>query len=186
MPKRPKAVSRLARVALSLIPCLRRCSLAASLSPLCSVRAFLQSIMGRPVSSRSCITAAAVISAISYLLKLKSKVACKMGERVRGFAGCRMGLADPSSLHSGRVRRPILRIRGKSHLPRLRRLGRGRCVAIGAGRLRLVFAAGGGGALAADEDRLGQVPGDQLDAPNAVVVAGDRQIDEVGIAVGID
>ena len=33
---------------------------------------------------------------------------------------------------------------------------------------------------------LGQVPHDQLDRADAVVVAGNRQIDQVGIAIGVD
>ena len=43
-----------------------------------------------------------------------------------------------------------------------------------------------GGALRADEHGFGQVPHDQLDRADAVVVAGNRQIDQIRIAVGID
>src|SRR5689334_11209354 len=55
------------------------------------------------------------------------------------------------------------------------------------GLRRLVaFLLHGGGALGTDKACFGQVPHDQLDRADAVVVAGNRQIDEIGIAVGID
>ena len=36
------------------------------------------------------------------------------------------------------------------------------------------------------QDGVGQILRDQFDRPNPVVVAGNRQIDRIGIAVGVD
>src|SRR5437660_672399 len=70
MPNRPKAVSRPPRPSCSLMPFFRISSLAFSLSPPAATSACLQSIIGRPVSSRSSRTNAAVISAMSHLHEL--------------------------------------------------------------------------------------------------------------------
>ncbi|MNT51188.1 hypothetical protein D3C72_1881430 [compost metagenome] len=48
-----------------MAPAARMSSMAFSMSPSAAVRAFLQSIMPRPVRSRSSLTRAAVISAMS-------------------------------------------------------------------------------------------------------------------------
>ena len=61
---RPEVVARPARFSIIFAPALRSSSTALSASPPASCRAFLQSIMGRPVRSRKVRTAAAVISAI--------------------------------------------------------------------------------------------------------------------------
>src|SRR5687768_6457700 len=67
MPKRPNDVSRPPRPSWSLSPFLRMISLAAVRSPPVSLRACLQSIIGKPVSSRNWRTSAAVISAMRTL-----------------------------------------------------------------------------------------------------------------------
>ena len=60
----PSLVSRPAFLAALARPFLRRTSTAASISPSASTRAFLHSIMGESVISRSCLTIAAVICAM--------------------------------------------------------------------------------------------------------------------------
>src|SRR5438270_533903 len=50
------------------MPFLRRCTMAASISPFASVRAFLQSIIGAPVFSRSSFTCAADMFAMDVLI----------------------------------------------------------------------------------------------------------------------
>src|SRR5438045_7714654 len=53
---------------------------------------------------------------------------------------------------------------------------------LGAARVTLFYAAS---ALAFDRG-LGQLVDDQLDRAHGVVVAGDRQVDQVWVAVGVD
>src|SRR5215217_3363937 len=61
-PTRPSAATRSAFLAALARPRVRSQSTAASMSPLVSARAFLQSIIPTPVESRSCLTRLAVIS----------------------------------------------------------------------------------------------------------------------------
>ena len=70
---RPDVVARPARFSIIFAPALRNSSTALSPSPPASCKAFLQSIMGRPVRSRSVRTAAAVISAIWNLPPVESE-----------------------------------------------------------------------------------------------------------------
>ena len=69
-PKRPKSVVRPERFSKISAPRSRNHSIAACVSPSHSMSAFLQSIMGRPVLSRSSLTNAAV-TAMSFLLELE-------------------------------------------------------------------------------------------------------------------
>ena len=57
----PSLVSRPARLTALAMPMVRRTSTALSRSPSASTRAFLHSIIGESVISRSCLTSAAVI-----------------------------------------------------------------------------------------------------------------------------
>src|SRR6185369_6347434 len=72
------------------------------------------------------------------------------------------------------------------YLSRLRRLRCCRGITVGAGRFRLVLPTSGSGTLAADEDGFRQMPGDELDAADAVVVAGNGEVHQVRVAVRID
>src|SRR5690606_28503527 len=74
---------RSVRALISLRPSSRSLRFAASMSPPASVRAFLQSIIGSDVSSRSCFTNAAVISAIAHLLLLYSKYVSRRDAETR-------------------------------------------------------------------------------------------------------
>src|ERR1700756_4489890 len=69
----PSLVTRVAFFCATAAPRLRRITTAFSASPLASVRAFLQSIMGAPVRSRSSLTLAAEM--LVCLLSLVSMVA---------------------------------------------------------------------------------------------------------------
>lgn len=69
----PSLVSRPAFLAALARPFLRRTSTAASMSPSASTRAFLHSIIGESVISRSCLTIAAVIWAIVVPFKEMKK-----------------------------------------------------------------------------------------------------------------
>src|SRR5215471_14356621 len=64
----PSLVTRVAFFAATETPFLRRTTTAASRSPLASVRACLQSIMGAPVFSRSSLTCAAEIFTVVALI----------------------------------------------------------------------------------------------------------------------
>src|SRR5580765_1004049 len=64
----PSLVTRVAFLAATETPFLRRTTTAASKSPLASVRACLQSIMGAPVFSRSSLTCAAEIFTVVALI----------------------------------------------------------------------------------------------------------------------
>src|SRR4051812_18954837 len=66
----PSLVTRVAFFAATETPFLRRTTTAASRSPLASVRACLQSIMGAPVFSRSSFTCAAEIFTVVVLIIL--------------------------------------------------------------------------------------------------------------------
>src|SRR3954454_21952684 len=67
-PTRPSAAVRPAFFAAAASPLARSQSIAGSISPLVSASAFLQSIIPAPVRSRSSLTLAAVISAMSLFL----------------------------------------------------------------------------------------------------------------------
>ena len=69
---RPSLVARVAFLAAVATPFLRRMTMAASTSPLASVRAFLQSIMGALVFSRSSFTCAAVMFTVVVLISRNS------------------------------------------------------------------------------------------------------------------
>ena len=77
MPTRPSAATRPAFLAALDRPFLRSQSTAASMSPLVSVSAALQSIMPAPVFSRRSFTIEAVIVAMSQILYLRSSCAAK-------------------------------------------------------------------------------------------------------------
>ena len=76
----PSPASRSLRLAATFWPFLRRISMAASKSPLASVKAFLQSIIPAPVCLRSLLTSAAVMLMMSVLVGSKN-VQCQ-GARI--------------------------------------------------------------------------------------------------------
>ena len=76
---RPVDVARSACFSWTFLPRIRSHSIAPCMSPLASVRAFLQSIMGRPVFSRSSFTAAAVISAMVSISLSQVGPFCRKG-----------------------------------------------------------------------------------------------------------
>src|SRR5690349_2609530 len=87
-PTRPSAAVRPAFLAAADRPLARSQSIAASISPLVSASAFLQSIIPAPVRSRSSFTDAAVISAISRSLCMEfggTRLVPKMGIGGLGF-----------------------------------------------------------------------------------------------------
>src|SRR5688572_15570514 len=155
MPKRPNAVSRPPRPSWILRPFFRSHSLAASLSPPVSVRACLQSIIGKPVSSRNWRTSAAVISAMG-----RSASSSKFKVQSSRLDAARF------DLEHGTWNLELVFVFRRPRADKLRLLA----------PLAAVFLLGGSSALRADQDRLGQVPRNQLDRADAVVVAGDDQV----------
>src|SRR3990172_3279821 len=117
------------------------------MSPLVAARACLQSIIGRPVFSRSSLTMPAVTSAISGL---------------------------PTNLSDGPQAAP-LKSRKKIPTELTSRANRFQLLLFHFGDVGPAF-----------DNRVGQVPNDQLDRPNAIVIAGNWQIDRVRVAVGVD
>src|ERR1700758_3342526 len=151
---RPSAVERSARLPTSFAPLMRSSSTALSKSPSLSVRAFLQSSMPAPVSSRSRLTSAAVKFAIS------------------AFRGVCFGLGG--SVAGG--------LRGRAGQQLLLPLGE-RLGALGIGLVPIAQSRAGLQTLGdARSDHLGE----QRSRADRVVIARDRVVNEVGIAVGVE
>src|SRR5258706_654649 len=163
-------------------PFLRSASTAFSILPFVSLRAFLQSIIPAPVRSRSSLTIWAVISMTRYLLANRS---CR---RVFGMrTDKRKGQLDARStdlfLRAGRREPDGARCDPESG----RRAARGILV-VGRDRqtvLRLdhhlFFHLAGAGEIG-----VGDARSEQPDGTDGVVVARDREVDQLGIAVRID
>src|SRR5262244_4009444 len=79
----PSLVTRVAFLAATETPFLRRTTTAASRSPLASVRACLQSIIGAPVFSRSSFTCVAEIFTVDVLIKVKRPWSFVVRHRLR-------------------------------------------------------------------------------------------------------
>src|SRR5690606_11761409 len=176
-PTRPSAATRSAFLAALARPRVRSQSTAASMSPLVSARAFLQSIMPTPVSSRSCLTIAAVISMGSPL-----------GSPRRG---CIVRLVRPGGPDPGKPRMedegrlPFESTAIRNSVDGLLAFGRqvfGRSLAgftqIGAQRAGGAADAIDGGAR--DQRHI------ELEGPAGIVIARNGVVDHIRIAVGID
>src|SRR5262245_36121124 len=188
-------------------------STALSSSPSDAARASLQSIIETPVFLRSSLTAPAVIWAIVCLLQCEFRPSFQDWRRARAVRHAKSELlntkhaTNPKSegrnvpnIANHLIRLSVIRISfglGEGHrreavvsfeFPPSRRLCRLQFLVLVRHRLWLflVLATGRGGRLRTDQNCLGQVPHDQLNRANAVVVAGDGQIDQIGVAVGVD
>src|SRR6185436_17711718 len=165
---RPAFFAALAR------PRLRRIVFASSKSPFASLSAFLHSIMPAPVWSRSFFTMSAVIAVVAIAVSPEPKKTPApirgrrlSGELLRGLRGSR-----------GRFAARPLRPPGPARIRFLRGGVLGRFAGVlGVDRLLHV---------AAGDHRVGDPRREQPDRAQRVVVAGNDQVDFVGIAVGVD
>src|SRR5512133_973958 len=152
----PSAAMRSAFFAEAAMPFLRSHSMDCSMSPLFSSRAFLQSIMPRPVFSRSVFTSLAV-NAMGCLLDR------------RGFR--------PSAI-SGRTLLWLTKVVGEGLALDFHLFGHHLLHVRG-----VALVAEG---LAAFEDGVGHALGEEQDGADRVVIGGNHVVHHVGIAVGID
>src|SRR5262245_55024215 len=186
---RPLAVVRPARLPTSLAPLMRRNSTALSKSPAASSSAFLQSIIPAPVSSRSFLTSAAVKFDIVLSRSVRAARAATPragnGSPQSGWAATARGAAaGPRSALGGR--RGLGLALEQLALP----LGE-RFVTGDRARLRLLLGGAGAQRLARAGDQpvghcVGDDPGQQRGRPDRVVVARDREVDLVRVAVRVE
>src|SRR4051812_37135932 len=168
---RPLLATRSCRFSTLAELLMRRISSARSYSPSASSRAFLHSIIPAPVASRSFLTSAAEIFAISRFSR--SKV------RGKGGSGARRGRRSRVA-RGARLEQVALPLRHRlvgGQLATRDRLG------------LLVATRVGGQRRAGDQavgDRVGDHAGQQLGAADRVVVTRDRVIDLVRVAVGVE
>src|SRR5690606_9098835 len=148
---------------------LRRSSMALSMSPSASTNAFLQSIMPRPVRSRSSLTIPAVILAILLPLQMQKN----------------FNYTNPISKKRGVAPLFLCHVAGNSGAGCSTTFA-GSCsvsvadfdeLAVTANRIKVAtpFDAG-----------IGYSGSVQLDGANGVIISGDREVDTVGVAVGVD
>src|SRR3990170_3107842 len=184
----PSLVDRPAFLVAEAIPRLRRIVVASSRLPFASVRAALHSIMPAPVASRSFLTMSAVITMSSLTPEASTSL-----PRLPALE------AESWQLEAGTYKRRRARRPRRRHMTRARLNG-------GRGRGLLGTSLAGGtaapGALvtfrllgllglcrfpdaAARDDRVCDPRGEQADGSQGVVVAGDHEVDFVGIAVGV-
>src|SRR5512135_1424004 len=156
----PSAAMRSAFLAEAARPFLRSHSMAASISPLFSSRAFLQSIMPRPVFSRSAFTSLAV-NAMGSLL-----VQSGYSEKQPSAAG------PPMAERDGAAFQGVSRLALGFHF-------------FGHHLLHLVAVALVAEGLAALEDGVGHALGEEQDGADGVVVGGNDVVHHVRIAVGV-
>src|SRR5690606_27264417 len=172
----PSAAIRPAFLAAFMPLALRRSSIALSMSPSASTRAFLQSIMPRPVRSRSSLTIPAVILAILLPLQLQKNFQLyesdfkKKGRSPSFFIACAASLCACSrttfvSTHSRSGSRSSVIVADFDEL----------AVATYRIELATTFKAG-----------ICYSAGIQLDCPNGVIVARNREINAVRVAVGVN
>src|SRR4051794_25154205 len=200
-PTAPWSAARPARLPAPARPFLRSQSLAASMSPSDSVRAFLQSIIPAPVALRSAATSFALMSAIAGAVSLGvgrgSSGRLLGGDRGGRATGLGLGLGrsgllgrllglgvGEALLAPGRVGGGRVAGRGLLRFLRLLLLGRERL-----GRRRLRLGAGPRATLlrevASLVDGVGDHAGHEVGRADRVVVAGDDVLDDVGVAVGV-
>src|SRR5690242_1404271 len=171
MPTRPSAAVRLDFLAAAARPLVRSQSTAASMSPLASASAFLQSIMPAPLFSRSSLTIAAVISAMSFSSSFREY-------------GCGRGRARalPRPYCSSATKSGVDLALGLGS--RLGDFGLGRCVGLGdRGRLLLGLGRRGGDGLL--DRRLGH-RAEILPAHLRSVLAATGRGDRHGFAIEAD
>src|SRR5215207_175819 len=194
----PSVASRSLSLPASAMPLARSQSMASSNSPSDSSRACLQSSIPAPVALRNAAMSLAEYSAIRTLLNVGAlldlggaQVCCGLGRSRLGLGVGRLGLGELRFALALRGRRGVAGLLLRRRLRRLllgredlRRRGR---------RLR-----GGGigldarlGLLARPEPlaldhRVGHDAAHQVGGADGVVVAGDHEVDDVGIAVGVD
>src|SRR5215213_3875589 len=198
----PSVASRSLSLPALARPLARRMSSARSASPPDSSSAFLQSSIGAPVALRTAAMSLAEYSAIPVLLerggarggggdRLAGGLSGGLAGGLRGrLGGCRLGLGKlrlafalgrrggvARLLLLGGLRRLLLRAEDLGRRGR----GLGGSIRLGAG-LRL---------LARPEpltldDRVGEDAAHEVGGTDRVVVPGDDEVDDVGIAVGVD
>src|SRR5262249_27481105 len=179
-PIRPSAVSLPSRLACILANLLRRISIAFSASPFASTRACLQSPIGRSVRSRSCLTIWGVIGVLMLSPVLVFPVyGLVVGKPRVGVCAFPRVIGHNRNRETGNCLTDRRR-RGRVRFDRLGLLT-GRLLA---GLVYLLLLGWQGSP--AFQTRIGQLAQDDLDRADAVVVAGDRQIDRVRVAVGVD
>src|SRR5690606_10702236 len=212
---RPSAVDRSARLPTSLAPLIRRASTALSKLPSFSSSAFLQSNMPAPVTSRRRLTSAALMFAIvRYPSSFVRSVEVVEGWRGPSPGGARAGETSgggrTASVASNQPECPVphrwpartgdptsglglsglaglLPRGGLSGLPGqqfLLPLGQ----RLAAGRLLLALSSTVGAAAAGHQtfrDTVGDHAGQQRSRADGVVVARDRVVDLVRVAVGV-
>ena len=213
---RPVEVERPACFSWTFLPRIRSPSIAFSMSPLASVRACLQSIMGRPVFSRSSFTAEAVISAMETISLSQVGPFCRKGRMCDGPAKIQSSpaiwgtivLPGRKDLLAAKQGGPSLRVPPRScqqalewwdsqarptlRLPdKLAHVDAAAATASAGGSGRRLLALGPlllrlAGLVLAGNHGVGQELHDQLDRANAVVIARNGQIDLVRIAIGVD
>src|SRR5215213_5262196 len=198
----PSVASRSLSLPALARPLARRMSSARSASPPDSSSAFLQSSIGAPVALRTAAMSLAEYSAIPVLLErggarggggdgLGDRLAGGLSGGLRGrLGGCRLGLGElrlafalgrrggvARLLLLGGLRRLLLRAEG------LRRRGRGLGGSI---RLRAGLRLLARPQPLTLDDRVGEDAAHEVGRTDRVVVPGDDEVDDVGIAVGVD
>src|SRR6266478_4811565 len=168
------------------MPFLRRYSPAFSMSASHSTSAFLQSAIPAPVRSRRSLIICAVTSAIallssSFRAMKKMKGGSREGLGLLGLVlGRRGGFGRRQIVAAARHDLDLRALAARRHPDRLRLLGALR-VALGTLLVRALAAD-----LLAEQARVRHLAREQLERADRIVVAGDRVVDEVRVAVRVD